>query len=161
MLNDPAAIAAHSDVIYYLGRVSQRTVAFAYNDRTIEQMKNSGEFRLIRSEEAVDKIMDYYRLVKRIQLIEDREGPEQEGYKRAAVKIFDSRVFRKMTVDTGIIRITGKPALLTNNPAILQELSGMTQYQTGSRLQIITTKESLKQKGEALIKLLKKEYHLK
>jgi len=78
-----------------------------------------------------------------------REGTEQEGYKRAAVKIFDSRVFRKMTVDTGIIRITEKPALLTNDPAILQELSGMTQYQTGSRLQIITAKENLKKKGEA------------
>jgi hypothetical protein len=104
-------------------------------------MKNSGGFRLLRNEEAVNKIMEYYRLIKRIQLYEVREGAEQEEYKKIAIKIFDSRIFRKMTSDTIILRIPGNPPLLTNNPGILQELSGMVQYQTGSRLQIIAVKK--------------------
>jgi hypothetical protein len=160
MLNDPAAVNLHSGEVYYLGRIAQRTLIFAYNDRTIEQMKNSGGFRLLRNEEAVNKIMEYYRLIKRIQLYEEREGAEQEEYKKIAIKIFDSRIFRKMTSDTIISRIPGNPPLLTNNPGILQELSGMVQYQTGSRLQIIAVKEDLKRKGLQLIELLKKEYHL-
>jgi len=160
LINNPSAIAAHGDQIYYLGRIAQRSVVFAYNDRTIEQMKNSGGFRLIRSEEAADKIMDYYRLIKRIQLYEERESAEQGEYKKIAIKIFDSRIFRKMTSDTIVTRITGNLSLLTNNPSILQEFSGMVQYQTGSRLQIIAVKEDLKRKGQELIKLLKTEYHL-
>ena len=161
MLNDPVAITAHSNELYYLGRISHRTLVFSYNDRTIEQMKNSGGFRLIRSEEAVDKIMDYYRLIKRIQNLETRESAEQEEYKKIAIKIFDSRIFRKMTADTVVSRISDNPPLLTNNPSILQELSGIVQFQTGSRLQIIAIKDDLKRKGQELIKLLKTEYHLK
>src|SRR4030095_11613239 len=157
MLNDPAAIATHSNELYYLGRIAQRTVVFAYNDRTIEQMKNSGGFRLIRNKEEVEKIMDYYRLIKRIQSHEEIEGAELDEYKKIAIKIFDSRIFRKMTIDTIISRISGNPSLLTNKPAILHELSGMAQYQTGSRLLIIAVKEDLKRKGLILIKFLQKE----
>jgi hypothetical protein len=160
MLNDPVAISVHSNELYYLGRIAQRTVVFAYNDRTIEQMKNSGGFRLIRNEEAVDRIMDYYRLIKRIQLHEEIEAAELDEYKKIAIKIFDSRIFRKMTLDTVISRISGNPPLLTKDPATLHELSGMTQYQVGSRLLLIAVKEDLKRKGLVLIKLLKKEYHL-
>lgn len=160
-LASPEAIINQGDDLYYFGRIVNRTLIFANNDRTIEQMKNSGGFRLIRNQNASNEIMDYYQQIQKIRLFESRESGEQDEYKKLAVKIFDPRVFRKMTADTVINRITGNPSLLSNDKALLQELAGVIQYLTGSRVQIMSLKEKLKLSGLKLINFLNKEYHLK
>src|SRR5262245_58601716 len=56
--------------LYYLGRVASRHDIFSYNNRTIDQMRNSGGFRLIRKEEISKQIMGYYRQIGFIQMLE-------------------------------------------------------------------------------------------
>jgi hypothetical protein len=161
MLNDPVVVKTQTNLIYYLARVSHRTIYFTYNDRTIEQLNNSGGFRLIRNQKAAGKIMEYYRLVKRIQQLESLSAPESEAYKKSAARIFNARIFRNMIKDTLVVRTEESAPLLTTDPISLNELCGMMQYQTGTRFQVISTKERLKTMGVELIKVLKEEYHLK
>jgi hypothetical protein len=161
MLNNPIAVKTQTKLIYYLARVSHRTIFFTYNDRTIEQLNNSGGFRLIHNQKATNKIVEYYRLVKRIQQLESLTSPESDAYKKTAVRIFDARIFRNMIKDTLVIRTEDSPPLLTADPITLNELCGIMQYQTGTRLQVLSTKERLKTLGVQLINVLKEEYHLK
>jgi hypothetical protein len=48
-LYNPHLIRAHSSIIYYYGRIATITPSFSYNDRTVEQLGNAGNFRLIRN----------------------------------------------------------------------------------------------------------------
>ena len=160
LLNSPVTVKTQTNLIYYLARVSHRTVYFTYNDRTIEQLNNSGGFRLIHKQRATNKIIEYYRLVKRIQQLENLSAPESEAYKRTAVRIFDASTFRNMIKDTLVVRSEDSPPLLTTDQITLNELCGMIQYQIGTRFQVISTKERLRELGVELISVLKEEYHL-
>ena len=53
----------HGSDLYYLGRRSSRGVRLALHDLTIQQMKNSGGFRLISKEKVSKAIIEYYNQV--------------------------------------------------------------------------------------------------
>ena len=46
--------------IYYYGRKAVRFQYFTSADQTIQQMKNSGSFRLIKNGKSASRILDYY-----------------------------------------------------------------------------------------------------
>ena len=143
-----------------LGKMASRGIQFDYNDRTIEQMKNSATFRLIKNQIATNLIIKYYQKVKVIKLMEDREKEEQEDYKRVAVKIFDpfsDRVIFKNDKETHL-RKNILP--IVKNPALLREAAGYIQYLNNSRGRIISLKQDLKTTAFQLIDALKKEYKL-
>ena len=52
-----------NEKINYLGKLATRSVQFYCNEVTIEQMKNSASFRLVRNQRATAKIIDYYERV--------------------------------------------------------------------------------------------------
>ena len=56
-------IKGYENELYYLGRMLVRSTRFQSNDRTITQLRFSGSMRLIRSEDAVDSIISYQKLV--------------------------------------------------------------------------------------------------
>ena len=60
ILNDPSKIHGNESHLYYWGRVSPRLGTLPVNTRTFEQLKNSGNFRLIRKIEISNRIMAYY-----------------------------------------------------------------------------------------------------
>jgi hypothetical protein len=55
-----ADIKAHGADLYYLGRRASRSVRMALHDFTIQQMKSSGGFRLIRNQKVSKAIIEYY-----------------------------------------------------------------------------------------------------
>ena len=67
LLNNPDLIVKNSGQLYYLGRVSPRFGTLSINNRTFEQLKNSGNFRLIRNLNTSDKIMAYYDKLQQIR----------------------------------------------------------------------------------------------
>src|SRR5687767_8589453 len=60
ILNTPMLIEIHSGSLYYLARLGPRLSPLSTNNRTFEQLKNSGNFRLIRKISTSNKIMTYY-----------------------------------------------------------------------------------------------------
>ncbi len=162
ILNDPAMVVKNGGLLYYLGRVSQRFNELSINNRTFEQLKNSGNFRLIRNLHTSDKIMAYYDKLQVIRQVEAIYASEFTEYKKVAAKIFDPAVFRTMEQDDGaIIRTTTNPALRTNNTELLNELSVYAVYMNGSRRGLGRFEKELKERVGELINYLETEYHLK
>ena len=162
ILNTPLLIPDHTGQLYYLVRLAPRLGTLSTNNRTFEQLKNSGNFRLIRNINTSNKIMDYYEKFPLIRLLESVNETEFNEYKKVAARIFDPAVFIKMEGNNSeIIRIAENPSLRTTDHELLQELSVFSVYMHGTKKGILGVDEELKIAGAELIEYLEEEYHLK
>ena len=162
ILNTLSLIANNTGKLYYLARLAPRLNPLSTNNRTFEQLKNSGNFRLIRDISISNKIMTYYEKFPLIRLLESINETEFTEYKKVAAKIFDPAVFIKMEGENGEIKRTiENPSLRTTDHELLQELSVFSVYMHGTKKGILRADEELKSVGSELIEYLQKEYHLK
>jgi len=162
ILNTPSLIANNTGSLYYLARLGPRLNPLSTNNRTFEQLKNSGNFRLIRNISTSNKIMTYYEKFPLIRLLESINETEFNEYKKVAAKIFNPAVFIKMEGKNGEIKRTiENPSLRTTDYELLQELSVFSVYMHGTKKGILGADEELKIAGSELIEYLQKEYKLK
>ena len=134
IVDSPAIIKQNGDLLYYLARMGPRVIPLTNNTRTLEQLKNSGSFRLIRNTEASNKIIAYYNDFPFMHLLEDLYAKEFEEYKRIASKLFDPAVFRMMEMENGdISRKANNPSLRTSDPDLIKQLGVYAVYMNGSR----------------------------
>lgn len=142
ILNDPATIASHTSNLYYLARLAPRLQPLSTNNRTFEQLKNSGNFRLIRKMEASNKIMAYYEKFPLVRMLESINETEFTEYKRVAAKIFNPAIFLKMQgVDDQIMRIANTPPVRTTDKETMQELPVFAVYLYGTKKGILASDE--------------------
>jgi hypothetical protein len=162
LLNNPASIHGNEGLLYYFARVSPRLRTLTVNNRTFEQLKNSGNFRLIRNIETSNRIMAYYENIPMIRLIEELYFGEFEQYKIIASRVFDPAIFTSMEKKSGdIARTNQNPALQSYDPGLLKQLSLFAVYMNGSGRGLAEQVTTLKHKGEVMLDYLKKEYRLK
>jgi hypothetical protein len=162
VLNNPSKITDNSRNLYYWARLAPRLNPLSTNNRTFEQLKNSGNFRLIRNLESSNKIMNYYEKLNLTHLLESVNESEFTEYKKIAAKIFDPAVFLSSEGNNNEIKRLGyNPSLRTTDHELLQELSIFAVYMHGTKKGILATDEALKIAGAELLDYLKKEYHLK
>ncbi|HWC53252.1 MAG TPA: hypothetical protein VG676_06685 [Chitinophagaceae bacterium] len=161
ILNDPSKIHGNEGVLYYWARWSPRLSSLPINTRTFEQLKNSGNFRLISDLETSNRIMSYYEEIPSIRLVEGIFLGEFDQYKILASKIFEPAVFISMeTQDGEIVRTDKNPPLQSYDPALIKQFSVFAVYMNGSARGITTEAKKLHEKGKAIIEYLQKEYHL-
>jgi hypothetical protein len=161
LLNNPPLAKQHGDELYYVARVGPRSIPFANNSRTFDQLKNSGGFRLIRKTQASNNIMGYYNQFSWIRLLEDNYNHEFDNFKHIAAKILDPVILRRQEADKGNIeRSIDNPFLRTYDTEILKEMSFHTIHMNGSRRSKLLLFEKLKKSAEELTEYLKNEYHL-
>jgi len=161
MLNDPGSIRGKEGLLYYFARMSPRLQTLTVNNRTFEQLKNSGNFRLIRKIETSNLIMAYYEKIPMIRLVEELFFGEFDHYKSLASRIFDPAVFTSMEMKDGnIARTDQNPPLQSYDPGLIKQLSLFAVYMNGSGRGIIQQVIELKHKGEIMMDYLQKEYHL-
>jgi hypothetical protein len=161
ILNTPSLIGNNTGKLYYLARLGPRLNPLSTNNRTFEQLKNSGNFRLVRAMATSNRIMSYYEKFPLIRLLDSVNETEFTEYKKIAAKIFDPAVFLKMEgSNSAINRINENPALRTADNELLQELSVFSVYMHGTKKGILGADEELKSEGSELIEYLQKEYHL-
>ena len=162
MMKDPRVKEFGAD-IYYFGRQAAKPVArFLINDRTLQQMKNSGGFRLIRNGRASSAIIDYYSNLGVIELIRTLDINLQNEYRRIAIDIFDPIVLETyINLEfSSSERPTGNPALSTYDIKELTRLAGMVAYIRGTRHAYVSYEKEMRKNAQGLIELLRKEYHL-
>jgi hypothetical protein len=160
-LNAPSKISNHTGQIYYWARLGPRLVPLAANDKTLEQLKNSGDFRLIRSIKTSNTIMNYYEKFRLIRLLESVNETEFTDYKKVAAKIFDPVVFLRMEGEgEEIKRISDNPSLRTTDSELLKELSLYAVYMHGTKKGVLAAVEEIKIEGVLLIEYLQTEYQL-
>jgi hypothetical protein len=155
-------IKGNESDFYLLGRLLIRTRRFQTSDRTITQLRNSGALRLIRSEEAVDSIISYQKLVETIITNIADEGEERKAVDPLMTQIFDPYVFDKMLDDNNIIsKPSGNPPLRSYNASLHQDLAYRIHQLKGSNRILYTRLTQLYKKAAEIISFLQKEYHLK
>jgi hypothetical protein len=150
--------------IYYLVRMGLRLSLFPIlNDRTYEQMKSSGNLRLIHDKEIADKITRYYFNTKEFSVNTDQTLLRLQSLIEYEGKVFDGAVFQEMinTERFEISQPTGNPALITEEKQTLNELSVRIHYVLSILLYSQNFATGLKDKASHLIADLRNEYYLK
>ena len=161
ILNTPGLVNENTGQLYFLARLAPRIYPLANNNRTFEQLKNSGSFRLIRNLGTSNKIMTYYEKFPLISLLQSINETEFTEYKKVAAKIFDPSVFISMEgVNAEVKRISNNPPLRSADNELLQELSIFSVYMHGTKKGILGADEEIKIAGAELIEYLQKEYHV-
>ena len=149
--------------IYYLARMGLRLSPFpTLNDRTYEQMKSSGNLRLIHEKEISDKITHYYFSIKEFSLNTNQTLLRLQSLIEIQGKVFDGAVFQQMIniKNFEINQPGGYPALITEDKQTLNELSVRIHYVLSILLYSQNFITELENEASHLIETLKKEYHL-
>ena len=136
-----------------------------FNERTISQLLNAGNMRLIEKTGISDSIMNYSLLVKAVQ-------EEGEAYKEYFIKTLDLSIsIFDFSLVTGTLHenytITPRRPLqknqlkfLTTDSAVLKKYAiQLSLSKTIFQTYVLNIKEA-KDKAASLIALLKKKYHL-
>ena len=151
----------HGSDLYHLGRRASRGEILALHDWTIQQMKNSGGFRLIRNQKASKAIIEYYNRVTFIDMLNKLGLEESDDYRKLAIDVFHPILFDSIVMPNNVIvRPAYNPALLTYDPVTLLRLAGKVSYLKNTRLALAKQEEEMKQAAKELILLLRKEYQL-
>jgi hypothetical protein len=135
---------------------------FVYNDRTIQQLKNSGGLRLIRRQVVSDRITQYDGNVRRIEKIEESEQEAIRDLVRYSFKIFDGRIYDKMLNDKDqLFRPPGNPALLSYTKEDMNAYISCLHSVKSIHLAWLRFSGALHRDAVALLKTIEKEYQFK
>ena len=149
--------------LYYFSRHIQRLspVIFTYNDRTIQQLKNGGNMRLIRKQAVTDAIVLYDALVRDLGITEDRENTYMLQCLPHLYRIFDGRVM-DMMIDSlsAIHEPPSNVTLLPTAMATLPDFNGSLHSMKSSNIVLQNKMKGLIAEGEKLLNIIKKEYNL-
>ena len=147
--------------IYYLARMGLRLSPFPkLNDRTYEQMKSSGNLRLIHENEISDKVTHYYFNIKEFSLNTDQTLLRLQSLIDIQGKVFDGAVFQQMIniKNFEINQPGGYPFLITEDKQTLNELSVRIHYVLSILLYSQNFITELEKEASQLIEALKEEY---
>jgi hypothetical protein len=140
---------------------------FLYHDRTIAQLKSSGNFRIITNSSLADSIMEYDSYI--LSQLRDQEAHGQRLYINAnniRDKLFDSELtninlkYGRHYVDSLLTANSSDYNIHLNNKELLFEFYNALQYwQTAIRWRLHSY-IYLQKKATNMINMIKKEYHL-
>lgn len=151
----------HGNEIYYYTRWIPRTYRFYTNDRTISQLKNAGNWRLIRNRNVSERLSTYDNLVSTLTAyIEQREESLVLILYQSINKMFDSKVFESMINGLSFIRPLNNPQLLTYDKSILNEFCNQVHFRKNSNFYFIQVAGKLLAEAHQTRDLIKKEYHM-
>jgi hypothetical protein len=136
------------------------TITFSFNDRTITQLKNSGNMRIIRNQKVNDGIIQYWNQLDNVMQALNRHISYRTKGRELETKIYNVAEMyfinnRRIDVSSGDINLIPHAADLVKEYANVVASSGIM---LGSLRLHITNQYKL---ALELIELLVKEYRLK
>jgi len=141
--------------------------AFEYHDRTIDQLKNAGFFRLLRKRNVADSLIDYDALIRSTLLnIEGGSNTIFMNVNFLQDKIFDTRyMFAGFRSSSSLLDslFRTNPATFSLRPGKKEEIfeyANHLQFYKGNVFVRQAIMRSLLHKAKALIELIKTEYRL-
>jgi len=145
--------------IYFLARtLTMRADLLFANERTYDQMKSSGQLRLIHSQKVSDSVSSYYNSLKQINNQNNRITERIDHYFLSVSKLFDAeillRIFKEKKEPEGTVK------LMTEDPLVINEVLTRAQYVYGTFSFAQNWGLERCRAAEHLIDLIKKEYHL-
>ena len=159
LLNSPDRDMKGNDIYFFARSISPPTNIFP-NDRTIQQLKSSGNLRLIRDKEISNSIMAYDQLIRQTLFELDDEIEIRSEYRQLASKVFNTTVFHEMIATDTVAKPTNNPQLHAKNPDLINEFIGGLQYFKRVHQAQLIRSEKLLISAKELRDFIKKEYHL-
>ena len=163
LLNSDSA-SYHTRDIYFLAVTIPRINLFQLtpSDGTMQQLKNSGGLRLIRSRITLDSLLKYDASVRSLVRLDEQEQSIVNIYREMAPKIFDGIELSKFSdAENLAIRVNRDPPLEANYKNSLNEYN----YRIVSVINVNKgyKREARKIFNQAvnLLNVLKAEYHMK
>ena len=151
--------------IYHYARPISNGFYFISNDRTIQQLKNAGNLRLIRNQPVSDSIMRYDWEIRRNEVRTGREEAFKMDYIEAMKQVFNDDEFDKMLneekfnfSDWGWPE--GNPLLLHKDKESLRRLKNSLHFVKSIDLFEQNWSKGLIKRASELLIFLKKEYDL-
>ena len=160
LLNSSALDSRGNDIYFFARSISPPTNMFP-NDRTIQQLKSSGNLRLVRSKNISNEIMAYDQMIRQTLFELDDEIEIRGEYRQLASKVFKTKVFHEMIATDTITRPAGSPRLYTTSPDLVNELIGAIQYFKRVHQAQLIRSQKLLTKAKQLSDFIKIEYHIK
>ena len=154
----------HVDSIYVCVERVGRGNLFLYNDRTIQQLKNSGGMRLIRNQAASNLILQYDQLVRDMQRNELIREEILTRFREISSYILDAAIFYSMSDTASEIsnkRPKGNSKLFSDNPETINRLCYWANRFRIVNRQVIVNQTDLKNSAIRIMEFLKKVYKLK
>ncbi|MGQ0739830.1 MAG: hypothetical protein ACT4OJ_12295 [Bacteroidota bacterium] len=146
--------------VYFYGRNASRRIHFRPQDGTLQQLRNSGGFRVVHNDDILARINSYELLLKHNLENIEVEEKELSEYTAVAAKVFNVAVFQQMTKNNTVEPPDGNPVLLTYDKQLLNELSLKLHYWKRTSLSVLSSWDDLRKRAIRLIEDIKKEYHL-
>jgi hypothetical protein len=144
-------IIENSNNAYRLWTKNLDIRAFISNDRTIQQLKNSGELRLIRNKAVSDRIMKYDQTVKNYY--------QQSNFMYSALS--DQLIYSQLFDFISLKKNRNFPVPLTEQgKKILNEAYAHQQLWNSGLTGLISWLESVNEEGKGLLIFIQKEYHM-
>jgi hypothetical protein len=150
--------------VYYYARNLTRPQYFSPNDRTLQQLKNSGALRLIRNISVSDSIMSYDQLLRYLMILSEDERSIRDGFRDLVGTVFDGKVLYSQidTVDfTNYNKPTENPRLFMQDPESVNKVISSAQYLKTVVRGVRVRQERLRTTAVDLLSFLQKEYQLK
>ena len=150
--------------LYYLVRIGMRLSGYPEtNEGTYEQMKSSGNLRLIREQDIADSISRYYFRLKDVALITSQMLLRQQALLEYEGEVFNGSVYQNM-IDKKIFTFSepaGNPPLMTDDERIINKCIVRIHYLVSlMRFSQRYIKDMVNQTAHLLF-FLKQEYNLK
>lgn len=163
-LMNSANTGIHTNDIYFhaVSAARTNTIRFIPNDGTMQQLKNSGAFRLIRDRTVADSIAKYDVTIRHLLRQGELEETLIHDYRQGAAKLFNALVFDRMLDEDNTVSrvIKDNPPLLPYNKSDLYtwnyKLYSMKALNTAIRRD---ARQFLRQ-ATNLLHTLKNEYEL-
>ena len=153
----------HGSDIYYYARNLTRPQYFFPNDRTIQQLKNSGSLRLIRNLVVSDSIMYYDQQVRYLLTLNEDERSIRDNFRELIGAIFDGKVFYSQIDSINITHYNkpdGNPPLFLTDAISINKVISYAQYLKSVTRGIRDRQETIKNAAIHLLLFLQKEYRL-
>lgn len=145
--------------------VMRRYNGFEYHDRTIDQLKNAGYFRLFRKQKVANSLMEYDAMVRRT-LLSIEEGASTLYFNSNLLmnKFTDTRYFPTLITFYNLDSLyTIQPEVFRtkNNEDVIFEYANHLRYYRGNMVLRNAIMQNLLSHARTLIRTVKDEYHLK
>jgi len=162
VLLDKADKKESANDIYYFFRTVTRHFAFGVNDRTIIQLRNAGDMRLISNKSVSDTIVRYYHDVDSIQYLDDRLIEGLDKFYPFLDKLLDGIDYGKLT-DTAnniVLRVNEPLKLRTTDDETINSAILHVQRHINVIIAIKLAVKRLKERANVTRQFILKEYHL-
>ena len=152
------------NIYHYARSITLNSPDYEPNQRTYEQMKYSGELRLIRDKSVADSVTGYYSSLAWILTQNTYIHDRTSDYMAGAENIFDGNVFLLIledVPDSVLLKALPKDKFLSTEKLAFNKFFIRTQYFSGAcRVTIPAAGDALR-KCKNLMMVLKEKYHLK